>query len=33
MTMQEKKLNKEDLYQYKEHQPEVKAMIPGINNL
>lgn len=32
MTMQEKRINKEDLVHYKAHQPEVEALIPGINH-
>lgn len=33
MTNNEKRINKEDLGQYKDNQPEVKAIIPGINHL
>lgn len=33
MTFQEKKLNKEDLVQWKQHIPEVKALIPGVHNI
>lgn len=33
MTLQEKRLNKDDLVHYKEHQPSFQAMIPGIHNI
>ena len=33
MTYEEKRINKDDLHHFKEHQPEFSAMIPGINNI
>jgi len=32
MTFQEKRLNKEDLHHWKSGEPDLTAMIPGINN-
>ncbi|CDW84404.1 UNKNOWN [Stylonychia lemnae] len=33
MTYEEKRINKEDLHHFKEHQAQFEAMIPGINNI
>jgi hypothetical protein len=33
MTYEEKRINKEDLHHFKQHQPEFGALIPGINNI
>ncbi len=33
MTFQEKRLNRVDLDNFKEHQPATNAMVPGINHL
>jgi len=33
MTYSEKRINKEDLGHFKEHQNEFTALIPGLNNL
>jgi hypothetical protein len=33
MTYEVKKMNKEDLHHFKNHQPEFDALIPGLNNL
>lgn len=33
MTQQEKQLNKPDLWDYKYNGTEIKALIPGLNNI
>jgi len=33
MTQQEKNINRSDLWGYKQNEVDVKAMIPGLNNL